>query len=79
MKLLERLEKRISALRVSEVAELLGVTPQHIYKMAARGDLPSFRVSGAVRFDPGELSDWLKKKTLSAIRTRASQTVSTTT
>jgi Helix-turn-helix domain len=38
------------------------VTPQHIYKMAASGQLPSFRVAGAVRFDPQDLAHWLTKK-----------------
>jgi excisionase family DNA binding protein len=64
MRLLEKLEKKAGALKVSEVAEVLGVTPQHIYKMAACGEIPSFRVSGAVRFDPGDIGEWLKKKQL---------------
>lgn len=62
MKLLEQLTKRSSALKVAEVAEMFGVTPQHIYKMAASGKLPSFRVAGAVRFDPQDLANWLMKK-----------------
>ncbi|MGA2483551.1 MAG: helix-turn-helix domain-containing protein [Candidatus Acidiferrales bacterium] len=55
-------------MKVSEVAELLGVTPQHIYKMAASGSIPSFRISGAIRFAPGEVADWLQER-----RTQASQ------
>jgi excisionase family DNA binding protein len=62
MKLLEMLSKRTSALKVAEVAEMFGVTQQHIYKMAARGQLPSFRVAGAVRFDPHDLAQWLARK-----------------
>jgi excisionase family DNA binding protein len=62
MKLLEELEKRSSALKVAEVAAMFGVTPQHIYKMAASGELPSFRVAGAVRFDPQDLALWLTRK-----------------
>jgi hypothetical protein len=30
--------------------------------MAARGQLPSFRVGGAVRFDPQEVAKWLRTK-----------------
>ena len=62
MKLLDELGKRSSALKVAEVAAMFGVTPQHIYKMAASGELPSFRVAGAVRFDPHDLAVWLSRK-----------------
>ncbi|MGH9762664.1 MAG: helix-turn-helix domain-containing protein [Blastocatellia bacterium] len=62
MKLIETLKNRTGALKVADLAELFGVTPQHIYKMAASGRIPSFRVSGSVRFDPGEVAAWLKEK-----------------
>lgn len=62
MKLVETLKSRTGALKVAEIAKLLGVTPQHIYKMAARGSIPSFRISGAVRFDPDEVAAWLQRK-----------------
>ena len=62
MRLVEILEGRRQALRVNEVADLLCVTPQHIYKMAARGALPSLRIAGAIRFDPQDLVNWLKAK-----------------
>lgn len=62
MKLVERLKNKTGALKVAEVAELFGVTPQQIYKMAASGRIPSFRISGSVRFDPGEVAAWLQQK-----------------
>ena len=62
MKLIETLRSRTAALKVAEVAELFGVTPQHIYRMAAKGSIPSFRISGSVRFDPDEMAAWLKEK-----------------
>jgi excisionase family DNA binding protein len=62
MRLIELLEKRTGAMKVGEVAKVLGVSPQQIYKMAASGSIPSLRISGAIRFDPGEIADWLKKK-----------------
>jgi excisionase family DNA binding protein len=62
MRLVEILEGRRQALRVREVANLLCVTPQHIYKMAASGSLPSLRISGAIRFDPQDLVTWLKAR-----------------
>ena len=62
MRLVERLKNRTGALRVAEVAELFGVTPQHIYRMAAGGRIPSFRISGSVRFDPEDVASWLEEK-----------------
>src|SRR6266851_9822128 len=41
MRLVEILESRKQALRVSEVATLFAVTSQHIYKMTAKGMIPS--------------------------------------
>lgn len=62
MKLVETLKSKNGALKVSEVAKLLGVSPQHIYRLAASGGIPSFRVSGAVRFDPDDVASWLRGK-----------------
>jgi len=69
MRLVETLKNRSRALKVREVAELFGVTPQHIYKMAASGRIPSFRVSGSVRFDPDDVAAWLKGKQTPAAAT----------
>lgn len=60
--ILEILESRHKAMKVGEVADLLRVTPQHIYKMAARGRIPAFRLDGAIRIDPKQLRDWLMRK-----------------
>ena len=60
MNLIEQLESRSGAMKVSELCELLGVDDKHIYRMAARGSLPSFHVGGAVRFDPQEVAKWLR-------------------
>jgi len=60
--LIEQLEARSGAMKVAELCELLGVDDKHIYRMAARGSLPSFHVGGAVRFDPQEVAKWLRTK-----------------
>jgi excisionase family DNA binding protein len=60
--LIEKLEARSGAMKVTELCELLGVDDKHIYRMAARGSLPSFHVGGAVRFDPQEVAKWLRMK-----------------
>ena len=62
MNLVEKLESRNGAMKVSELCELLGVDDKHIYRMAARGSLPRFRVGGSVRFDPQEIANWLRAK-----------------
>lgn len=62
MTLIEKLESKSEALRANDLAALFDVTPQHIYKMAARGSIPSFRVAGAIRFDPQEVARWLIRK-----------------
>jgi excisionase family DNA binding protein len=60
--LIEQLEARRGAMKVAELCELLGVDDKHIYRMAARGSLPSFHVGGSVRFDPQEVAKWLRTK-----------------
>ena len=62
MSLVEMLERQTKVLRARDVARLFEVTPQHIYKMAASGRIPSFRIAGAIRFDPQELANWLRKE-----------------
>lgn len=62
LNLIEELESRSGAIKVSDLAAILGVDDKHIYRMAARGQLPSFRVGGAVRFDPQEVAKWLRLK-----------------
>lgn len=61
-KVLRTLEARDDALKARELAKLLGVTRQHVYKMAAEGLIPSFRVGVAVRFDPALVAEWLRRK-----------------
>jgi excisionase family DNA binding protein len=62
MSLVEIIKEKREALRVRDLAQLLGVSQQQIYKMAANGEIPSFRVANAVRFDPHEIAVWLKEK-----------------
>jgi excisionase family DNA binding protein len=59
MSLVERLQSQTRVLRAAELASLLEVTPQHIYKLAASGRMPSIRVARAIRFDPQQVANWL--------------------
>lgn len=69
MTIIEKIEQKKSALRVSEVAKMLDVTPQHIYSLASRGLIPYLRISGAIRLDPQEVALWLRSKSRMAGRT----------
>lgn len=62
MSLVEIVREKQEALRVRDLVQLLGVSQQQIYKMAAKGEIPSFKVANAVRFDPQEIADWLREK-----------------
>lgn len=61
-RVLQTVESKECALKAGELAKLLGVTRQHIYKMAAAGAIPSFRVGTAVRFDPKQVAEWLRQR-----------------
>jgi excisionase family DNA binding protein len=61
MKLVELVESRNEPLHVRDVAPILGVSIQQVYKMAANGHIPSFRIASSIRFDPEDLAEWLRK------------------
>jgi excisionase family DNA binding protein len=67
---LEQIEQRSSALKVNELAKMLQVTPQHIYRLASAGPIPCFRIEGAIRLDPHEVAEWLKSRQPNTVRTR---------
>lgn len=68
MTIIEQIEQRSSALKVNELANILQVTPQHIYRLASQGLIPCFRIEGAIRLDPQELAIWLQSKQPKTIR-----------
>ena len=61
--LAEFLHGRPRALRVGEVAALLGVSERFVYKLASERRIPAFRVGCALRFDPAALAHWLRDRT----------------
>ena len=68
------LEAKENALKARELAKLLGVSRQHIYRMAAGSGLPFFRMGRAVRFDPRQVAGWLvKRMPLASASTRLSK------
>ena len=62
MILAEIVESKKEALRVTEVARILDVSIKKIYRMAAKGQIPSLKISHSVRFDPHDVAVWLKSQ-----------------
>lgn len=63
MSILEQIEQRSSALKVNELAEMLQVTPQHIYRLASAGlrkrSRHGFEAVSQKRSGPGDYA-WLE-------------------
>jgi hypothetical protein len=60
MKLVETLKRRLGNSKSRKSQGYSGLR-QHIYKIAASGSIPSFRISGSVRFDPHDVAAWRKQ------------------
>ena len=67
MKLADSLEKRTTALTVSDVAEVLHVSVRQVYSLAASNKIPQIRVGGSIRFDPSEFAAWLRQKMITTV------------
>ena len=50
------------AMTAKEVAQMLGISPKTVFKLARKGRIPSFRVGTAVRFEPRLVIDWLRQQ-----------------
>ena len=62
MILAEIVEGKKEALRVAEVARILDVSIKKIYRMAAKGQIPSLKISNSIRFDPPAIAIWLRSQ-----------------
>ncbi len=51
------------ALRVPEVAELLGTPPRTVYRWIAEGRLPMIRIGRVILVPRRGLEDWLERET----------------
>jgi excisionase family DNA binding protein len=51
-----------SMMTVRQVAELLRVHENWVYDQAASGELPSYKIGGTRRFDPGEVRGWIAEQ-----------------
>lgn len=57
-----RLSGRSSMLDVKWVARTFGVSEQWVYRMAAVGQIPHYRLGKLIRFHQRELSAWFAKQ-----------------
>jgi excisionase family DNA binding protein len=62
MDLADSLAQRATALTVPDVASLLNISERQVYKLAADGRIPCFKIGNSIRFDPGALVAWLRQK-----------------
>jgi excisionase family DNA binding protein len=60
MSIADQIEKTGHALTADDLAKLLSVSRVTIFKQAAAGRIPSFRVGTCVRFDPRAVAQWLR-------------------
>lgn len=62
MILAEIVEGKKEALRVAEIARILDVSVKKIYRMTAKGQIPSLKISSSIRFDPHDIAVWLRSQ-----------------
>ena len=64
------------AMTVRDIATVLNVDEKTIYRMAQKGDLPGFKVSGSWRFQRPDLIAWIdaQKQGVKAIRSAKKST-----
>jgi excisionase family DNA binding protein len=61
MSIADQIEKTGHALTAEDLAEVLSVSKVTIFKQAAAGRIPCFRIGTCVRFDPRAVANWLRK------------------
>ena len=49
-------------LTIRQVADYLKVTERTIYRLAAAGKIPAFKVGGTWRFSRAELDQWIQRQ-----------------
>lgn len=56
---------------IKEVAEYLKLKEKTAYHLAAKGDIPGFKVGGAWRFRKSEIDRWIKDQEATVTGTKA--------
>lgn len=58
-------------LTADELALVLRCQPEKVYRLAARGELPSYKVEGRRLFEQGEVVRWLESRRVNGPASRA--------
>lgn len=58
----DQIESIGHALSANQLAEILGISHETVFKQARSGRIPSFRIGTCVRFDPFVIARWLRKR-----------------
>jgi excisionase family DNA binding protein len=56
----------MSLLNVGEVAQMLCIKPRTVYVWVQARKIPFKRLNGFVRFDPDEIAEWVKERSVAA-------------
>lgn len=62
LSLAERIGRIGHALTARELASIFAVSRITVFKHAAAGRIPSFRIGTSVRFDPRLVAEWIRKQ-----------------
>lgn len=65
--IIEQIERKRSAMKVTNLAELLGFSRTTIYEWIDRGELAHFNIDGAIRLDPKEVAGFLRSRWIPAL------------
>jgi len=57
-----RIERQRKAMTVKQLADLVQLSTKQIYELVGKGHIPSYRISGAIRFDPHHTAVWLRSQ-----------------
>ncbi len=60
-------------LTLDEVAAYLKAGKRTIYRLAARGEIPAFKLGGTWRFSRGDVESWIKQQSASNLERAASK------
>ncbi len=55
-------------LTAEQVATLIGLTQNYIYRLVREGEIPHVRIGRTVRFSEAELEKWLADRTVNKVR-----------
>ncbi|MGE3140962.1 MAG: helix-turn-helix domain-containing protein [Thermoleophilia bacterium] len=58
-------------LTADELALVLRCQPEKVYRLASRGELPSYKIEGRRLFEQGEVVRWLESRRVDGSASRA--------